>query len=239
MKSDLKALQISDAEIERFSGFEVSPIFVGSVLGGVYRSSIFKKPGRLFSLALTELIVSALVFTLTLPVGLFATRNSAAQGIQDPIMILKFLAVTLGLTVAIVIGWNLYMTWRGKSLQSLMHLLDEVDRYHEVLDAIALLDQLETAGHSPIHADDRAEMLEALRLTRDSLVAGLMTEKILRESRSLMARRHELIAGIENNLTLLKTMEMHHEADDYAQFLNEALKIGASVHQAVRSLSDK
>lgn len=64
-----------------------------------------------------------------------------------------------------------------------------------------------------------------------------MTEKILRVSRTLLARRYDLIINIENNLMTLITLEVNNQANEYRQLLNEALQIGLIVHKEVQKIS--
>ncbi|WP_421656798.1 hypothetical protein [Leptothermofonsia sp. ETS-13] len=40
--------------------------------------------------------------------------------------------------------------------------------------------------------------------------------------------------NIENNLIALKTLEVNHQASEYAELLSEALQIGVSVHQEMQ-----
>jgi hypothetical protein len=235
MKPDLEDLKIHLTELERLSGLDISNNFVGGVLGGVYRPTVFRHPLRLLSFLLTELLVGLLIFIFTLPVGLLTIRNTTGTIDQLPV-ISQFLQITLGTTALVALGWNVAMWVRAKRLTMLMHLLDDLDRYHDVLQAVDLLDQLEAAGNSQINLNNRSEVLEALRMTRDSLVAGLMTEKILRQSRGLLSRRYDLLSSIETNLTSLRSLEIQHHATEYGQVLNQALQIGISVHQEVQKL---
>jgi hypothetical protein len=234
MKPDLETLKISEKELEVLSGLDVGEIFIGGVLGGVYRSSVLQNPKLLLSFLLTEIIVSALVFIFTIPIALSFFRGAIAQGVSQFSEIVQFLQIPLGITFVVILVWNIYLWFGRKRYQSLMHLLDAIDKYHEVLGAIDVLDQLEIASHSQVKLDDRAEVLEALRLTRDNLVAGLMTEKILRENRGLLARRYDLVTSIENNVAALKALESNHQADDYGQLLNEAIQISISVRQELQ-----
>jgi uncharacterized membrane protein YccC len=238
MRSDLAALKISDRELERLTGCDVGDIFIGGVFGGTYRISALQNPKKLIALGLTEAVVFLLIVVFTLPLSLFLT--SGANGIADASSILRFLFVAFGIAIALLLAWNLYMKWQGKHLRSLMRLLDEVDRYEEMLSAIAVLDRLETANiarNLNSALQNRAEILEAIHLTRDNLIAGLTTEKILRENRGLLARQQDLLASIETNLSLVRSLEVKHQADEYGQFLNEALQIGISVHQEVQRLN--
>ncbi len=246
MQPDLADLKITERELERLTGCDVGSIFIGGVFGGVYRSSALRDPKRLLAFCLTEIVVFLLALVFSLPIGLSTLRNTT-ESVNQASSMGAFLLVTVSIAGLVMIAWNLYMAVKGKRFRSLMPLLDEIDRYHDVLDAIALLEQLESvAMTSPGTAnpgivnfgiEERVAVLEALRITRDSLVAGLVTEKILRDHRGLLARRHELLATIETNLATLQTLEVTHQADEYGHFLNQALQIGISVHQEVQKLS--
>jgi uncharacterized membrane protein YccC len=238
MRADLADLKISDRELERLTGCDVGDIFIGGVFGGTYRISALHNPKKMIAFCLTEAVVFLLIVVFTLPLSLFLT--SGANGVTNVSSILRFLFVAAGIAIALLLAWNLYMKWQGKHLRSLMRLLDEVDRYADMLSAIAVLDRLETANierNLNSALQNRSEILEAIHLTRDNLVAGLTTERILRENRGLLARQQDLLASIETNLSLVRSLEVKHQADEYGQFLNEALQIGISVHQEVQRLN--
>jgi hypothetical protein len=238
MRADLEDLKISDRELERLTGCDVGSIFIGGVFGGTYRISALQNPQKLIAFCLTEVVVFLLIVVFTLPLSLFFAGG--ANGIGDFSSSLRFVGVAMGIAIAVLLIWNLYMKWQGKHLRSLMRLLDEVDRYEDVLNAIAVLDRLETANierNLNSALQNRSEILEGLQLTRDSLIAGLTTEKILRENRGLLARQQDLLTGIETNLSLVRSLEVKHQANEYGKFLNEALQIGISVHREVQRLS--
>ncbi|MBD1848098.1 hypothetical protein H6F89_33015 [Cyanobacteria bacterium FACHB-63] len=239
MNPDLAALRITAEEIERLIGLDVNEIFIGGAIGGVYRTSVFEHSSRLLTLIATELVVAALVFAFSIPVGLGLTQ--ANGGSFDLPATLRFLQITVGITLAVMFGWNGYMQYARKRFALLMPLLDEVDRYNEMIEAVAMLFKLEElqSNHSVAlpSEQDRTQILEALRMTRDSLVSGLLTEKILRESRGLLARRQDLLANIETNLAALQTLEINQRASEYRTVLNEALQIGMTVYQEVQKLS--
>jgi hypothetical protein len=234
MNADLEDLRISDRELERLSGLDVSNIFVGGIFGGVYRPSIFQSVSRSLQFLLTEVLVFALLFIFTLPLGLAVTRNSVNSFNQWSVVLL-FLQTTLGTAIVLMIGWNLYMGLRVRRMKSLMRLLDEVDQFNQVLSAIDVLDRL-NAVKSSQQQFDRQQVLSALGLARDTLVSGLTTEKILRDSRGLLARSGDLAANIERNLVAIETLEVSDRADEYGQLLGEALQIGLSVQREVQQV---
>lgn len=236
MKTDLEHLKITEKELENLSGFDVNEVFIGGIFGGVYRSSVLQNPKRIAEFFLTEIFVFILTFIFTLPIGLLAIRNSTNASNELPV-IFHFFKISLGITLVVVIIWNVYMLLKIKHLRTLAHLLDEVDKYNEVIQAVDILDKLEAIGNLQVNLINRDKVIEALNVTRNSLVCGLMTEKILRENRRLLARRYDLFVNIENNLTTLRTLEVNNQANEYGQLLNNALQIGMSVHQEVQKLS--
>ncbi|XGV95890.1 MAG: hypothetical protein ACAF41_24500 [Leptolyngbya sp. BL-A-14] len=236
MNSELNVLAITAKELERLTGLEVNDLFIGSIIGGGFRPGILKSPKRLRSFVLMQVFVLILTLILTLPIGLLIIRNDASA-ISDLPTISRFLQVTLSLTVMLVIGWNVAMKLRSKTFLSLARLLDDVDQYNEVIRAIDVIDRLDSISHLQPQAINRQQAIEALAIARSSLVCGLKTEKILRQNRSLLARRSDLLSNIEANLVSLKAIEVSSQASEYTELLNEALKIGISVQQEMQQLS--
>ncbi|MBD2093016.1 hypothetical protein H6F67_24520 [Microcoleus sp. FACHB-1515] len=232
MDSNLEDLKISDRELERISGFDVSNLFVGGIFGGFYRPSIFCSKSRSLQFFITEVLVFALLFIFTLPIGLAATRNSVNSFDQLSVVIL-FFQVTLGSAIVLLAAWNLYMWRRVQQMKPLLRLLDEVDQFNQILGAIDVIDRLHAAQSSQ-QQFDRQQVLSALNLTRDTLIAGLTTEKILRDSRGLLSRSHDLVANIERNLAAIESLSVSDRANDYQQLLQEALEIGVSVQREVQ-----
>lgn len=232
MHSDLEALKLSDREIERLSGLEVNELWVGGLLSGVYRTPLFQDGRRCLWLGFTELVVTALVFMFSLPLGMAITRQVADLH-QPPVRTL-FLGTTLGTTLMVMVGWHGYQWRRTAALKSLLHLLNELDHFHQVLVAVDGLDRLAAISPVPRMTKDRTAILNALQLTRDNLVAGLMTEKILREYRPGRTRQAELLSYIEQNLATLSILEIQDQAQDYRQLMKDTLQIGISVQQALR-----
>jgi hypothetical protein len=225
MQADLEALKITSTELEKLTGFDVSDVFMGSV----YRPSALRSPRRLLSLLATETLVLAVVFVLCLGVGLILVRNLENFDSTRFLFILTF-----GLAVAIAALWNLSMWLRGRGMTTLSLLLDEVDRHNDVINAVHIMDELGSVQASTLQLPNRSEVLTALQATRESLVCALMTEKILRKHKRFMLRRQELFANIETNLATLQTLTVNSQAEEYSQFLNEALEIGLTVHREMR-----
>nr|WP_290223258.1 hypothetical protein [Trichocoleus desertorum] len=237
MQSDLKALKIGEGELETLSGLDINDMFVGGIFGGTYRPSVWRDSKKLFFFCLTEVSVFVLILVFTLPVGFILTQNSMQVG-GEVQQALQFFVINLTIAFILMLGWNFYLWSKQKSLAPLAKLLDEVDKYNEVIKAVEIIDKLAAIGHLPANLINRDEVLEALRVTRESLVCALMTEKILRQHKSFIARRQELFVNIENNLLTLRTLEVNSEASEYGRLLNEALEIGMSVYKEVKKLQN-
>jgi len=100
------------------------------------------------------------------------------------------------------------------------------------------IDRLTAAGNLQANLINRADAIEALQITRESLVCALRTERIMRENKDFIDRRYELFANIESNLAALMAVNVSDRATEYGRLLNEALEIGMSVHKEVRKLQN-
>lgn len=240
MQSDLADLRIASKQLDQITGLDISETFMGRAC----RPSLFRHPKRLLSFLLTELLTLGLILIFCLPVGLVIARNIGALS-GDPRSTIQFLAIAVSVSIALFALWNGYMWQQGKHLKTLAHLLDEVDKHNEMIEAVHILDELgavnrtahQPAHQTPIELLDRDEVLRALNATRESLICALMTEKILRKHKRFMARRQDLFTQIETNLATLQTLQVNSEANEYGRLLNEALQIALSVRQEVDRLN--
>ncbi|WP_262562400.1 hypothetical protein [Acaryochloris sp. CCMEE 5410] len=222
MTPALEDLRISTLEIERLSGLEVSDHLLNGFLIGTYRLPLHA-PGRLLVVATTEPLVLGLLLMFATPIGLGLARGSTSD-----LMVLGWIgAIALGLWIV-----RQFRMWlKARHLRSLMRLLDEVDHYHQVLQAVDLFEQLGGAEQT------QTTIVEALNKARESLIAGLMTEKILRQNRGLLSRRQALLDNIEQNLITLQAIELQHQAQTYSDILNQAVDISIRVQDEVSQLS--
>ena len=235
MKRELKSLKITESEIERLTGLEVSELFIGGILG-TYRPSLFQHPKRVLLWGFTQLVVFILLVILALPLGLLVIRQSS-QAVSDLPTMIQFLQITLGTAIVILVAWN-YLLWRRlTSLKTLACLADEVDHYNEVINSVVLLNEIEEVTKLPGQSVNWPQLMEVLQVIRETLVCGLMIAKILRENRSLLARQHELFVTIEHNLILLSRLDTSYQVGEDVELLKTALQIGTDVYQEVQKLS--
>ncbi|MEG4005009.1 hypothetical protein QUA41_02710 [Microcoleus sp. Pol11C1] len=233
IQADLEQLKISEKELEDLSGIALSDGFAADF----YRPAVLRDGKKLFSLLLNELLIFCVTLVVSLPVALLANKHNVGS-FSDAEIFVRVLQITLGLSLAITVAWNIYKWVKAKPLATLAGLLDEVEKYHEVIQALYIIDRLTDAGNLQANLINRGDAIEALKITRESLVCALKTERILRENQQFIGRRYELFANIESNLAALMAVDVSDRATEYGRLLNEALEIGMSVHKEVRKLQN-
>ena len=225
--NDILELKLTQADIEKLTDLDIGEIFVA----GTIRPSVFRSPRHLLALCVSELLKIGVIFMLCLGMSLVIVRNMGDVETR----ILFLIAIALSLFIAII--WNVIIWLKGKRLQTLHRLLDEVDRHNDIIQALQIMDELNTVPTANLNLPNQEEVVTALRATRESLASGLMTERILRKHQRFMQRRQELFTNIETNLATLQSLSVNHHAAEYAQLLNEALAIGLTVHQELKQRS--
>ncbi|MBD2357613.1 hypothetical protein H6G41_23865 [Tolypothrix sp. FACHB-123] len=217
MQPDLLGLEISKGELRRLTGFDPEDVFRPSIMADRERRLGFLINEGLVALALTPIIVGGIYAFIILP----AIGSSIKLGILLLILV----------PIAVLVGRSL---WRKFTCpQGLTILLDEVDKYHSVINAIDINDQLATSGNSQSSIDDRDRVISALQLIREDLVRALKTERILRDNKKLLANNQELFV---NNLANLQALQQSNQAGEYAQFLNQSLQIALDVQAEINKL---
>ena len=242
MQRDLEDLTITEKELEDLSGIALSDVLMGNLYRiSVIRDGLIGKKRRdrqkLASFLFNEILIFCLTLIVSLPIALIVTKNIAASA--DAQIFSQFLQLTLGLSLALSLGWNFSMWLKAKPLTTLASLVDEVEKYNEVIKAMDIIDKLTIAGILQVNLINRQDSIAALSVTRESLICALRTEKIIRENQEFIGRHYELFVNIENNLTALMALNVSNQASEYGRLLNEALEIGMSVHKEVRKLQDK
>jgi hypothetical protein len=222
---DLDTVRISPRELEQLCGLEVSDRFIGGLIGGVYRFSKLKGMAEWMSLMFFEGAIAALLTMISLPIGIWFVKMIS---LSHPALINQVMALMVGSTAGVgLLLWNGWMLYRGRSLRGLMHLLDEVDRFHGIVQAVQVLQQLQPS-QTP---QSTQEVVDSLQVTRDCLVAGLKTERILREQGQFLSRLENGFTQVDHYLTTLQTLELQDQANEYARLLQQALTIGQTVRE--------
>ena len=220
MQPDLQGLEISLGELKHLSGVDTSEIFRPTLLRHPKERLNFLFQEFLLSLALTPIIVGLLHVFIILPL--------IGTSIIPTLVTLIFVPIA-------VIATRWFWLQRN-SPAALCCLLDEVERYNAVIQAIHINDQLEATGTTVRSVSDRQKVIEALTLTKEDLVRALRAERILRENKTFLGGNPELLA---TNLRTLQTLEVNDRASEYGRLLNEALQIAAGVQEEMAKLQNK
>jgi hypothetical protein len=217
VQTDLLGLEISKGEVRRLTGFDPDDIFRPSILKDSQKRGAFFLNELFVALALTPIIVGVIYF--------FIIRLTIGASTLVAILLL----ITVPITV--IFGRSL---WRRKTCpKALTILLDEIDKYHSVIKAIDINDQLVDSGNTKSRLNDRDKVVEALQMIREDLVRALKTERILRDNKKLLVNNPELFVS---NLANVQALQVSQEASEYAQLLNESLQIALDVQAEIGRL---
>ncbi|KPQ34949.1 MAG: Syntaxin [Phormidesmis priestleyi Ana] len=220
--SNLDNLRISQQEQDKLTDLDISDV----TMGWAYRQTAFSPQRRLTWLS-EQLLTVGVALIFCLPITLLLSRSLSGDNVQA---VWRWLPVGGVGAIALTTFWTGYRWQAGQRLIILSHLLDEIDRFNEMVAAVEILEELGSTQNSQLNLENKEDVLEALHLTRESLVCGLMTERVMRKHQRLMARRQQMFSNIERNLATLQQLQVNDAASDYGRLLNEAIQIGTSVH---------
>lgn len=148
MQPDLIGLEISKGELRRLTGFDPEDVFRPSVLRDSKKRLGFFINEMLVTLALTPIIVGFIYAFIILP----TIGSSIRLGIL--LLILVPMPILVG-------RW----LWRQLTCpEGLTILLDEVDKYHDVVAAIDINDQLAASGNVESSFHDRDQVTATLAM---------------------------------------------------------------------------
>ncbi|MDJ0555160.1 MAG: hypothetical protein QNJ68_12095 [Microcoleaceae cyanobacterium MO_207.B10] len=234
MQPDLQELKIRESELETLSGQTLNDL----LMVNLYNLSRHDTRKQILSIILNQILVFGLTLIISLPITLVITTNTSYAP-DDPRLISLFFKIVVSISFGMTVCWNIYMWWKSKPLTELARLQTEVNKYNQVIEAVEIIDRLAKVGNLEVNLINRDDVIQALQVTRESLICALQTERILRENQDFIVRRYELFASIENNLADLMNFDVKNQASEYGKLLNEALEIGMSVQKEVRNLQNK
>lgn len=216
MQPDLLGLEFSKGELRRLTG--VAP-------DNVFRASIFQNSKKRLKFLSNEILIWFTISTII--IGLIYTFI-VLFNIGSP----NKSAIALLILVPSVVAVGRWL-WRKKTFpKRIKTLLDDVDKYHAVIQLIDSNDSLN--AETELNLNNRRLLIEALQLTREDLVKALKAERSLRNNNSSIAP--ELF---NNNLQELTAIQASNQASEYGQILNEVLQINISIQQEMRKLQGK
>jgi len=144
--------------------------------------------------------------------------------------------VEWGILAAIAALGQAYWIFRSRRLPLLLNLLEEVDRYHQLIQAIHINDELVEAGNPEVKLPQRDQIIEALKLARSDLIRALKTERILRQNKDFIEQQSEFFG---DELTTLTALQIREQASEHSRLLEAALQIALQVRSQVSQLQKR
>jgi hypothetical protein len=236
-----------EPEVEQLTGLEVNGLYIGDWLSGCFRRSV-GNPTLISRQLLSQLAALILAFVLCLPLG-FAGLGGHAPG-PSATQLLRFVQWPAIVSGLLFMAWQLSLRRQGDRLGRLLLLLEEVDRYNQVIAAVELLGHLQSLNSqsfnsqspNPAGSVGDLELSEGLDLTRQTLVVALQTDRLLRQAlgKSALLLQPGLMQ-IEENLLQLRSIEVAQQGQETAELIGQALAIGLRVRSELdpRAVRDR
>lgn len=227
MQPDLLGLEFSKGELRRLTGVDPDNVFRASIFQNSKKRLKFLSNEILIWFTISTIVVGLIytfivLFNIGSPNQIAMVASRTAKGIALIILVPSVVAIGQWL-------------WRRRNCpKRLKILLDDVDKYHAVIEAIDSNDSL-NAERAELNLNNRSLLIEALQLTRKDLVKALKAERSLRNNNSTIANT-ELF---NNNLQALTAMQASNQASEYGQILSEVLQINISIQEEMRKLQGK
>ncbi|NER37018.1 MAG: hypothetical protein F6J93_24125 [Oscillatoria sp. SIO1A7] len=233
MRRDLEGLQITKGELRYLSGTSVDDILRPAAIENSQQRSkfLYKETASVFGLT-GIFFTGSLTFLNLMAWELRGITIDFIFPNSPPAIV--FAGVGLGSLGAAIAARFLWLTGKTALANSLSKLLNDVDKYNGLIQAIDLNDQLEDAGNPEMRIANREQIVAALKLTRQDLVRALKTERILRENHRFIERNPELFAS---NLTAIEALQVSDRATERGRILNEALQIALNAQGEMRKLN--
>lgn len=195
-----------------------------------YRFFKLKNKQCLTSILITELVLLILISIVILPLCLIIFRNISV--FNDT----KQFFITILISFFIWILTNFYLLKQLLQIKSLAKLIEEIDQYNKVIQSFNILIQIKSnLANNSADLKQQETLIEALTITRNSLINALQVEAIFRQHQQLN-NPYQLLNQLEEDFTNLMTFDLHSSWGEYETLLNETLEIGISIHKTIKNL---
>jgi hypothetical protein len=212
MQPDLVGLEINGGEIKGLTGVRVLQLYRPPVL------KTFMREGGKTLIASTLVLLSYLILAVIFP---------------NYRQLLGIIHNLIGLGLVIEDGYKMILSVQHRHL---IRILEDIDRYHAILKAIHLNDELEAVGNTHIQLYHRDRVIAAMQLIREDLIRAMQTERILRKNRKFLAEHHHLFV---TNLNTLRGLQISDCSTEHGRLLNEALEIATHIQAELKQFQDK
>jgi hypothetical protein len=235
MSSKIERLWISEQELEDTLNLDLGT----ATAVEVYRAFFCKNPRSLLSVLITEGVVCVLIFVFVMPVSLIANR-AAGNLSNTPIESHNFFVLLAAIELFSIVVFNCYLWQQVKPVKSLAKLLEEIEKYNQVISEIAVIATLDPAHDcQPNPGSEREEILLWLQDIRQTLMDALKVENIVRTRQDLSLNRFELLTNLEDNLTALISSDVSNRATQYKHLLDNMLRVHRAVHREIQKLKQR
>lgn len=209
MQPDLQGLEITKGEIRRCSGVNIDTVYKPPTL-------------RKFVAEITKTLLVIILISLTCLVLWQVFPGHL------PLLI----AIQLVAAIALLFD-DLLKIYLSSKHKNLVKIFQEVSRFNSVIKAIDINDQIEAVGNYNVRLNNRDNVIQALKLTREDIIRAIKTERILRENENFI----KLNSGLfESNLTALTALQINDQASEQGRLLSEALQIVVEVQEEMKKL---
>jgi hypothetical protein len=222
MVDKFSKLIIPRSTVESIGQQEIGQLMVGFT----WRKDVWQKPHKLIQMGLMQIVGASMIFTsMMLPIDriLHVYRSPPSQ--HERVTQLVWVDGTI--TILILIGVNWWIFERGKQLQKLQKLVDQIEQYNQIVTSIDTLGKVADLTHHRGEASQIESMIEILSITRQNLLIALEIDRYLRQ----YPNSSELILAIANNLIDLQNLAQQPQLAEYGTLLTQAWEIGMSVYE--------
>lgn len=222
MVDKISNLIIPRSTVESIGQQEIGQLMVGFT----WRKSVWQKPHKLIQIGLMQIIGATMIFTaMMLPIDRGLNAYHPPQSQSDRVVRLVWIDGTI--TLLMLVGINQWIYDRGKRLQKLLKLVEQIEDYNRIINSIDTLKKVaEIAQHQGETAQSK-QMMEILGKTRQNLLVALEIDRYLRQ----YPNSSELTLAIANNLIDLQNLAQQPQLAEYGMLLTQAWEIGMSVYE--------
>jgi hypothetical protein len=222
MVDKISELIIPRSTVESIGQQEIGQLMVGFT----WRNNVWQKPHKLIQMGLMHIVGAAMIFTaMMLPIDRVLHVYHPPQSQSDRIVRLVWIDGTI--TLLMLIGIDRWIYDRGKRLQKLLKLVEQIEHYNRIVTSIGTLEKVADLAQHQGEISQAENMMEILSKTRQNLLIALEIDRYLRQ----YPNSSELTLAIANNLIDLQNLAQQPQLAEYGMLLTQAWEIGMSVYE--------
>lgn len=214
-------LIIPRSTVESIGQQEIGTLMVGFT----WRSDVWRKPAKIVQMCAIQIIGTGIIFAaMMLPVDRALNIYRSPKSQQERLIQLIWVDGTT--TIAILTGINLWIFRRGKRLQRLLKLVEQIEHYNQIVHSISTLAKVANLTNHQCEPAQTSSMMEILSQTQQNLLTALNIDLYLRQYPNSSA----LTISIAHNLINLQNLAQQPQLAEYGTLLTQAWEIGMSVY---------